>query len=401
DSEASNVKKRLKISNLPSGSSNDEKVKISSNDTTADYLINKIVASDESNTSSILEIKEVGDGTDEDLKIAIDESKITHQNINGAGTNTHSQIDTHIASTSNPHSVDKTDVGLSNVTNDAQVKKIGSSTDNAIIRWDGASGDTPQDSLATINDSGTINIPASQQYQVNGSQHQHVEADITDLDHNDTDAIHDNVASEIHSITEKSSLISADEIIIEDSADSYNKKRVQIGNLPSGSSGYRDFQFDAKDFNTILNSDWAVNAFAPLNLDDLNNALLVRAFDDTDEEGIGFKLEVPTGATNIVFDIKSRAATAPGSSKGVVPVIYFREIIPGSAMPSWSSGYDLTAITIPTNAYYLNTNQSIALSTLSITAGRIVLFELTRDPTDGSDDLSGDWLVNHLKVSFT
>jgi hypothetical protein len=40
---------------------------------------------------------------------------ITHDNLTDAGVNSHSQIDTHLGSTSNPHSVDKTDVSLSNV----------------------------------------------------------------------------------------------------------------------------------------------------------------------------------------------------------------------------------------------------------------------------------------------
>ena len=52
----------------------------------------------------------------------------------------------------------------------------------------------------------------------------------------DTDAIHDNVAGEITAVTEKVTPVSADVILIEDSADSNNKKRVQIGNLPGGGS---------------------------------------------------------------------------------------------------------------------------------------------------------------------
>lgn len=52
----------------------------------------------------------------------------------------------------------------------------------------------------------------------------------------DNDAIHDNVAGEIAAITEKGTPVSADLLIIEDSADSNNKKKVQIGNLPGGSS---------------------------------------------------------------------------------------------------------------------------------------------------------------------
>lgn len=51
----------------------------------------------------------------------------------------------------------------------------------------------------------------------------------------DGNAIHDNVSAEISAITEKVSPVSADLIIIEDSAASNAKKRVQIGNLPAGS----------------------------------------------------------------------------------------------------------------------------------------------------------------------
>jgi hypothetical protein len=53
----------------------------------------------------------------------------------------------------------------------------------------------------------------------------------------DDDAIHDNVAGEIAAITEKVTPVSGDFIIIEDSAASNAKKRVQVGNLPTGGGG--------------------------------------------------------------------------------------------------------------------------------------------------------------------
>lgn len=48
---------------------------------------------------------------------------IPHQNLSGAGTNAHSAIDTHLGSTSNPHSTTASQVGLGNLTDDAQLKR--------------------------------------------------------------------------------------------------------------------------------------------------------------------------------------------------------------------------------------------------------------------------------------
>lgn len=66
------------ISDLSHTVNTDEKFKVSPNDTTADYAINKIIAADESNTTSAIEIKEVNDGGDEDIKVAFDETKVDH-----------------------------------------------------------------------------------------------------------------------------------------------------------------------------------------------------------------------------------------------------------------------------------------------------------------------------------
>ena len=63
--------------------------------------------------------------------------------------------------------VTKTDVSLGNVTNDAQVKKIASSTDRAVMLWSGTTGDLPLNSLASIDANGSINIPSGQTYKIN------------------------------------------------------------------------------------------------------------------------------------------------------------------------------------------------------------------------------------------
>jgi hypothetical protein len=67
----------------------------------------------------------------------------------------------------------------------------------------------------------------------------------------DTAAIHDNTAGEIAAITEKATPANADLLVIEDSADSNNKKRVQVGNLPA---------FDEVRLNVYNNSGVAITA---------------------------------------------------------------------------------------------------------------------------------------------
>lgn len=52
----------------------------------------------------------------------------------------------------------------------------------------------------------------------------------------DSEAIHDNVAGEINAISEKAVLVDDDLVIIEDSEDSYNKKKVKRSNLISASA---------------------------------------------------------------------------------------------------------------------------------------------------------------------
>ncbi len=50
---------------------------------------------------------------------------------------------------------------------------------------------------------------------------------------NDPNTLHDNEPNEISAVTEKVTPVNADLIIIEDSADANNKKKIQIGNIPN------------------------------------------------------------------------------------------------------------------------------------------------------------------------
>lgn len=89
------------------------------------------------------------------------------------------------------------------------------------------------DEAESVPWSGVTDPPATYE----PSAHEHVEADITDLDHTDADAIHDNVAGEISAVAEKEAPDDDDVLLIEDSEASYVKKKVKISNLPAGSGG--------------------------------------------------------------------------------------------------------------------------------------------------------------------
>lgn len=71
----------------------------------------------------------------------------------------------------------------------------------------------------------------------------------------DSDAIHDNVASEINGVAEKTAPVSADLLLIEDSEDSFNKKKLQVGNLPGGTGGATtaaNVSVDSANFTGVL-----------------------------------------------------------------------------------------------------------------------------------------------------
>ena len=123
----------------------DEKVKVSSNDTTPGYLNGKLVA------GSGVSLTEGNDGGDEILTVentdtgssavstheaTYDHTKLHDQNTDqyldygGANQTSAAEVRGHIDSSANPHSVTKDQVGLGNVTNDAQLKRAAADFDS-------------------------------------------------------------------------------------------------------------------------------------------------------------------------------------------------------------------------------------------------------------------------------
>lgn len=158
--------------------------------------------------------------------------------------------------------------------------------------------------------------------------------------------------------------------------------------------------FYADQLDNPNNVNWPVDDLAPAEADDDNNALTVRAFDDTTEEGVGFILSVPGAATSIVLTIKARARTAPGGVEGVELNIYTRDIPDDAAIAAFSAPFALTALVIPDNEFFQYEVETVTLASISVTPGNLTQFEFTRDPGEAGDTLTGDWLLAELGVQF-
>lgn len=171
---------------------------------------------------------------------------------------------------------------------------------------------------------------------------------------------------------------------------------------PTGASGSPDQrEFFAQNLLDPTNSSWAIEANAPLATDSNDPELFVRLHDDTVPEGSGESVVIPTGATNIVFDFKSRAETAPGVAKQVVPRLFYTKYADNVAVSAPTAGTDLTPIDIPTNENPQYDSQSLTLASEGLSVGDTVQFQITRNPGAAADDLVGDWALYYVLVSFT
>jgi len=139
-----------------------------------------------------------------------------------------------------------------------------SSNDNRIARFDGATGKLIQESLASIDDSGTIDIPANQTYNINGSEHTHDNRYFQESEHIDVssgvgdagkpvklDAAGkiDFTMIDINGANAVSTLEDSDEFLFYDSSNSGNRKitkanlQIELG----GGGGGETFKISSND----------------------------------------------------------------------------------------------------------------------------------------------------------
>jgi hypothetical protein len=113
-------------------------------------------------------------------------------------------------------------VGLVKVSNDKQVKAATASTDGNFVSWSGTTGDSVIDSGKKAADFAA-------------ASHVHTPNQVG-LGNVTNDAQLKSAAGDFASFTEKTSPVSADLLLIEDSTANGAKKKVQVGNLPGGVS---------------------------------------------------------------------------------------------------------------------------------------------------------------------
>jgi hypothetical protein len=271
--------KKVDFDNMPGGAADDKKVKVSTDDTTPDFLLAKLAE------GNGITLAEVNPGANEDVSITVDEADLSLANL---GTRNHGSLsdapeDAHHTKL---HATTHSDAGTDEIT----VENLATaSVDNSnVLQADGLGGlemadlahadlsDAPTDAHHTeahvlaVTGPHTGELPFAdlaagtqgsiirrgaadwEEYAL-GTEDYVLKATATDVAWGqvdwselsgvpspvDADAIHDNVAGEINAITEKASPVGADVIVIEDSAGAgWTKKKVQITNLPAGSPSF-------------------------------------------------------------------------------------------------------------------------------------------------------------------
>jgi hypothetical protein len=141
------------------------------------------------------------DGVTHDVELTLNEGNIVHQNLSGAGTNDHSAIDTHLGSSSNPHTVTKAQVGLTNVpdVDCTDADNISDGVTNAII---------------TLSQETNFESAYTHSGLTSGNPHSVSKSDVSlgnvvNLDTSDADNISDGVTNAIITLTQETNFETA------------------------------------------------------------------------------------------------------------------------------------------------------------------------------------------------
>lgn len=166
------------------------------------------------------------------------------------------------------------------------------------------------------------------------------------------------------------------------------------GSSSSSSKFIKTYQ--ATDVDSPNNSDWAVNAFAPIVAVTGAAGLIARSFSDTVSGSVGFGFSMPPNPTTIQINVIGKAQTTPITGYNLVQNVYARKIPSDTGvLSSWSNAQELTPIAIATgNTNWIHSHNTLTLSTTTfgISGNDWVQFQIVRKNTGVTNNLVGNWL---------
>lgn len=167
--------------------------------------------------------------------------------------------------------------------------------------------------------------------------------------------------------------------------------------------------FYADQLDVPVNSDWAVSAIAPSDLDSTVTSAPIVEMDDTVEQGRGWFDTVPASgdfvedAATLKLSIVSKAGSLPPGAKTVGLKLYYREYPDNGAMPAWKS-IVLDDIDIPASLLWQYDTQELTIGAaagqLDVTPGATVQFELTRVAPGAGINLTGDLHLHMIGATW-
>lgn len=167
--------------------------------------------------------------------------------------------------------------------------------------------------------------------------------------------------------------------------------------------------FYADQLDVPVNSDWAVSAIAPSDLDSTVASAPIIEMDDTVEQGRGWFDNVPAAvdfvadAATLKLGIVSKAGSLPPGAKTVGLKLYYREYPDNGAVGAWKN-IVLNDIDIPANTNFQYDTQTLTIGAgagqLDVTPGTTVQFELTRVAPGAGTNLTGDLHLHMISATW-
>jgi hypothetical protein len=169
------------------------------------------------------------------------------------------------------------------------------------------------------------------------------------------------------------------------------------GEPPTVPAMYAD-QLDVPD-----NADWAISAIAPTTTKGgTDDDLKVVQFDASTEQGRGFPLWIPEGATLVLLDYWLAAAAAPTAPNDKVQLFWRRKEYASNVAPTaWSTAFALAVQTMPANTRLQRFQETYLLSTLSLATGNLYNIEITRRTSGVTNPMPGNLLMALFRARVT